>query len=299
MATGVREAGLDQFYTIPAIAERCIQHVGNRYRWSNWGLVVEPSAGNGSFLTRIPTEKRIGMDLSPQHPDIIQQDFFEYTPPRMDEPILVIGNPPFGKVSSLAIRFFQHAAAWADVIAFIVPRTFRRISVHNKLPRSLHLVWDEDIPLEPCSFEPPMAAKCCFQIWERKIHARPFITLPTTHPDWEFMKLGPCLSADGPKDAHGQPTPPIGADFAIRAYGGACGEIVETGLENLRPKSWHWISARIDRTILRGRFHSLNYTVSQDTARQNSIGKGELVRLYSDAFSHGALVGPVEKSTKK
>ena len=34
---------------------------------------------------------------------------------------------------------------------------------------------------------------------------------------------------------------------SIRAYGGACGEIVETGLENLRPKSWHWIAARIDR----------------------------------------------------
>jgi hypothetical protein len=292
MATGVREAGLDQFYTIPAIAKQCIQHVGNRYRWSNWGLVVEPSAGNGSFLTQIPTEKRIGMDLSPQHPDIIRQDFFEYVPPDMDAPILVIGNPPFGRICSLAIRFFQHAAQWADVIALIVPRTFRRISVHNKLPRSLHLVWDEDIPSEPCSFDPPMAAKCCFQIWERKIHARPFIKLPTTHPDWEFMGLGPA-------DERGQPTPPRRADFAIRAYGGACGEIVETGLEHLCPKSWHWISSRIDRTVLRDRFQSLNYTVSQDTARQNSIGKGELVRLYSDAFSHGALVGPVEKSTKE
>jgi hypothetical protein len=292
MATGVREAGLDQFYTIPAIAERCIQHVGNRYRWSNWGLVVEPSAGNGSFLTQIPTEKRIGMDLSPQHPDIIRQDFFEYTPPRMDAPILVIGNPPFGRICSLAIKFFQHAAQWADVIAFIVPRTFRRISVHNKLPRSLHLVWDEDIPSEPCSFEPPMAAKCCFQIWQNRLDARPFIKLPTTHPDWEFMRLGP-------KDAQGQPTPPIGADFAIRAYGGACGEIVETGLEHLCPKSWHWIASRIDRTVLLNRFQSLDYTVSQDTARQNSIGKGELVRLYSDAYPHGALMGPVEKSTKE
>lgn len=288
----VREAGLDQFYTIPTVAEICITRVGERYPWSNWGLVVEPSAGNGSFLTRIPTEKRIGMDISPQHPDIIRQDFFEYIPPRMDEPILVIGNPPFGRICSLAIRFFQHAAQWADVIAFIVPRTFRRISVHNKLPRSLHLVWDEDIPSEPCSFEPPMAAKCCFQIWQNRLDARPFIKLPTTHPDWEFMRLGP-------KDTQGQPTPPIGADFAIRAYGGACGEIVETGLEHLCPKSWHWIAARIDRTVLLNRFQSLDYTVSQDTARQNSIGKGELVRLYSDAYPHGALVGPVEKSTKE
>lgn len=288
----VREAGLDQFYTIPTIAKGCIQRVGDRYRWSTWELVIEPSAGNGSFLTQLPTEKRVGMDISPQHPDIIRQDFFEYTPPQMGEGILVIGNPPFGRTSSLAIKFFQHAAQWSNVIAFIVPRTFRRISVHNKLDRSFHLVWDEDIPSEPCSFDPPMAAKCCFQIWERKVHARPFIILPTTHPDWEFMRLGP-------KDTQGQPTPPMGADFAIRAYGGACGEIVETGLEHLCPKSWHWIAARIDRAVLCNRFQSLDYTVSQDTARQNSIGKGELVRLYSEAYSHGALVNPVEKSTKK
>jgi hypothetical protein len=292
MAAEVREAGLDQFYTIPTVAKACIQHIGDRYDWSNWGLVVEPSAGNGSFLTQIPTKKRVGMDLSPQHPDIIRQDFFEYSPPHMEGPILVIGNPPFGRNCSLAIKFFQHAVQWADVIAFIVPRTFRRISVHNKLPRSLHLVWDEDIPSEPCSFDPPMAAKCCFQIWKRRLDARPFIKLPTTHPDWEFMGFGP-------NDEQGQPTPPIGADFAIRAYGGACGEIVETGLENLYPKSWHWIFARMDRTVLRDRFQSLDYTVSQDTARQNSIGKGELVRLYSNAFSHGALADPVEKSTKE
>ena len=292
MAAEVREAGLDQFYTIPVIAERCIQHVGDRYRWLDWGLVVEPSAGNGSFLTQIPTKKRIGMDLSPQHPDIIRHDFFQYTPPQTDDPILVIGNPPFGRNCSLAIRFFQHASQWSNVIAFIVPRTFRRISIHNKLNRSFHLIWDEDIPSEPCSFDPPMAAKCCFQIWERRFHARPYIILPTIHPHWEFVGLGPA-------DETGQPTPPIGADFAIRAYGGACGEIVEMGLENLCPKSWHWIAARIDRTVLLNRFQSLNYTVSQDTARQNSIGKGELVRLYCEAYPHGALVDPVEKSTKK
>jgi predicted RNA methylase len=288
----VREAGLDQFYTIPAVAKACIQRVGDRYPWSNWELVIEPSAGNGSFLTQLPTKKRIGMDISPQHPEITQQDFFQYTPPQTDDPILVIGNPPFGRVSSLAIRFFQYASQWSTVIAFIVPRTFRRISIHNKLNRSFHLVWDEDIPLEPCAFHPPMAAKCCFQIWERRFHARPFIQLPTTHPDWEFVGYGPA-------DESGQPTPPRDADFAIRAYGGACGEIVETGLENLSPKSWHWIAARIDRAVLRARFQSLDYTVSQDTARQNSIGKGELVRLYSNAFSHGALVNPVDKSTKE
>ena len=61
-AEAVREAGLDKFYTIPAISEKCLDCIGSRYNWSDWGLVIEPSAGNGSFLTRIPVDNKIGID---------------------------------------------------------------------------------------------------------------------------------------------------------------------------------------------------------------------------------------------
>ena len=39
----------------------------------------------------------------------------------------------------------------------------------------------------------------------------------------------------------------------------------------------------IDKKTLMERFKTLDYTLSLDTARQNSIGRGELVRLYSKA----------------
>ena len=42
---------------------------------------IEPSAGNGSFFTIIPTINKIGIDISPEHKDIIKQDFFTYNPP--------------------------------------------------------------------------------------------------------------------------------------------------------------------------------------------------------------------------
>lgn len=276
-ARAVRSAGLDKFYTIPAISEKCIARIGILYEWNGWGLVVEPSAGNGSFLTRIPTQKRIGLDIAPEHEEIVRQDFLTYTPPNDCGKVLVVGNPPFGKVSSLAIRFFNHASGWADVIAFILPRTFRRVSVQNKLDPRFHLVYDEDIPCEPCSFAPPMLAKCSFQIWEKREEKRQAVVLVTVHPDWEFLGFGK-------KDGKGQPTPPVGADFAIRAYGGRCGDIVEDGLDRLRPKSWHWIKTKIAKDTLIERFRGLDYTLSQDTARQNSIGKGELVRLYSEKY---------------
>jgi hypothetical protein len=276
-AEAVREAGLDKFYTIPAISEKCLASIGTRYEWSEWGLVIEPSAGNGSFLTRIPTTKKIGIDISPEHKDIIKKDFLTYIPPSDIGKILVVGNPPFGRVSSLAIKFFNYASKWADVIAFIIPRTFRRVSVHNKLNVNFHLVFDEEIPMEPCSFSPPMMAKCCFQIWEKKETKRHIVELSTSHDDWDFLGFGP-------KDAKGQPTPPKGADFAMRAYGGKCGEIVDTGLETLRPKSWHWFKSKINKKTLIERFKTLDYTLSLDTARQNSMGRGELVRLYSEMY---------------
>lgn len=272
-----KTTSLDKFYTIPEISEKCLTKVGSFYKWSDWNLVIEPSAGNGSFLMKIPTDKKVGIDISPEHQDIVKQDFLTYSPPANTDKILVVGNPPFGRVCSLAIKFFNHSAKWCDVIAFIVPRTFRRTSIHNKLDVNFHLVFDEDIPMKPCSFSPPMMAKCCFQIWEKGETKRDTVKLCVYHDDWEFLGFGP-------KDANGQPTPPNGADFAIRAYGGKCGEIVNTLLETLRPKSWHWVKANINKNILIERFSLLDYTVSLDTARQNSIGRGDLVKLYSEAY---------------
>jgi hypothetical protein len=274
-AKSVREEGLDKFYTLPSYSKKCIDKINELYDIQQWDLIIEPSAGNGSFLHQIPSDNKIGMDISPEAPTIIKQDFFDYSPPSTKTNILVLGNPPFGRVSSLAIKFFNHSGKWANVIAFIIPRTFRKISVQNKLDEMFHLVYDEEIPNKPCCFSPPMMVKCCFQIWEKKQVKRPIINMPTTHADWEFLGFGPT-------DERGQPTPPLYADFAMRAYGGKIGEIKLEGLNELRPKSWHWIKSKINKTELIDRFNQLDYSNSLNTARQNSMGKGELVSLYLD-----------------
>ena len=279
-------SGLDKFYTLPSCSKKCIEKVYELYDNDNdndndnetdkpWDLVVEPSAGNGSFLNQLPDTNKVGIDIAPEGPGIVQQDFLTYTPPANTN-ILVIGNPPFGRVSSTAIKFFNHAAKWAKIVAFIVPRTFRKTSVQNRLDLSFHLVYDEELPTTPCCFSPPMMAKCCFQIWERRATLRTRVDLPTKHADWEFL-------AYGPKDEEGQPTPPQGVDLALRAYGGKIGEIqiVQSNLQQLRPKSWHWIKTKIDKTTLINRLRGLDYSHSLNTARQNSMGRGELVNLYT------------------
>lgn len=288
----LNESNLDKFYTLPDYSKKCIVIVNNMYGESeNWDLIIEPSAGNGSFLNQIITDNKIGIDIAPEHPDIIKKDFFDYSPfdKKFDKKfdknfkdnkkrILVIGNPPFGRVCSNAIKFFNHAAKWATVIAFIIPRTFRRVSVQNKLNEMFHLVYDEETPTKPCCFSPKMMVKCCFQIWERKTTPRLKVVLSTKHIDWDFLPFGP-------NDGNGQPTPPDGADFALRAYGGKIGDI-KIEMADLRPKSWHWIKSKIDKNILMDNFKKLDYSNSLNTARQNSMGRGELVQLYTLALSN-------------
>ena len=195
-------------------------------------------------------------------------DFFDYQ--FEDKKYIVIGNPPFGRVSSLAIKFFNRCAEHSDLIGFIIPRTFKRISVQNKLSLNMELAFSKD--LEVGCFEPNMAAKCCFQIWKRG--SREKILLKTTHEDFTFLnytKLEKKLIY--PKEA----------DFAIKNYGSNCGK-VKKEMDSLSPKSWHWIKSNIEVDTLIERLESLDYSISKDTVRQDSIGKGELVKLYSEHF---------------
>lgn len=277
--TDIRKEGLDKFYTNINIVNLCINYLENLYKWDYWDLVIEPSAGSGNFLNNIPFNNKIGIDIEPENTNIIKENYLNYNinTKYLDKKILVIGNPPFGRQSSLAIKFFNKSANFSTCIAFIIPRTFRKISIQNKLNLNFHLILDQELPLKPCCFTPQMNVKCCFQVWIKKDYKRKIIKLNISHPDWDFLKLGP-------KDKNNQPTPPNNADFAIKAYGGKCGKIKVENLQELRPKSWHWIKSNINKDLLIKKFNNINYSNSTNTARQNSIGKGELVSLYEQLY---------------
>jgi hypothetical protein len=270
---------LDQFYTKDEIAKKYYDIFSQKLHEyhiciDDYDYIMEPSAGKGAFFKLLPDDKKIAVDLEPKYEGIIKMDFLKYKPIN-DKKYIIIGNPPFGRVSSLAVKFFNKASAFADIIAFIVPKTFKRVSIQNKLSLEFKLIYNEDLSINPCCFEPEMSAKCCFQIWIKDVdNKRKKIILPSEHKDFKFLKLGP-------KDKQNQPTPPKDADFVIKAYGSNCGEIVSKNLQNLRPKSWHWIKSNINIKTLQKRFKSLDYSISKDTARQDSIGQKEIIYLYS------------------
>ena len=111
----------DQFYTNENVAKSCIQRIISLMPFTNDYLWVEPSAGNGSFLHNVPsTFETIGLDLDPNANDIQKQDYLKWVSP-VDKDIIVFGNPPFGRQSSLAKAFIAKSCRFAKIIAFILP----------------------------------------------------------------------------------------------------------------------------------------------------------------------------------
>ena len=134
----------DQYYTKENIAQMCIDSLPFHLDWFDY--IIEPSAGRGDFYRLLPTANLVGIDIDPKISSIIKSDFFDLDF-KTKGSVLTIGNPPFGKNASLAYTFFQHAAQYSDCIAFILPRTFRKPSMINRLNRRFHLVYDELLPL--------------------------------------------------------------------------------------------------------------------------------------------------------
>lgn len=262
----------DQFYTKDNIAKECFDSLCDIVDISTFDVFFEPSAGKGAFFKLFDMNKRVGIDIEPKFEGIQELNLFDFTP-NTNKKYITIGNPPFGKGASLAIKFFNTCSQFSEIIAFIIPRTFKRVSVQNQLNLSFELIYNKDLPLKPCCFEPTLNAKCCFQVWRKTESLRKKIIIEHSTDDFQFLKLGP-------KDLNNQPTPPDNADFVVKAYGSNCGEIVDTNLSSLRPKSWHWIKSNIEIELLKSRIKKIDFSISHDTVRQCSIGQKEFVMLY-------------------
>jgi hypothetical protein len=254
-----KKSQLDKFYTKPEIAQECIDSITGEF-----DLWLEPSAGAGVFLHRLP-KPRIGLDIEPDDEEILTQDFFQWKPPS-DKRIAVIGNPPFGTNSKLAIQFFNHAAEWATLIAFIVPRTFRKVSVQNRLSLKWSLTQEKILPVKAFHLLDDNGdvhehkVPCVWQIWER--HPREKINLPVNHPDWEWVNREE-------------------ANYAIRRVGGLAGKVIKD-FESYATPSHYFITCSPEVLEKLDSLYEKFQEVAKDTAGNPSLGKGEMVRIYNE-----------------
>lgn len=270
---------LDQFFTKEEVAAECVKELNSIYNINQFDLIIEPSAGTGSFTKSLfTTTEKISIEIDQKlceiNPNYLHQSFFDYNPEINNRKILVIGNPPFGTQNKLSVDFFNHAANFADVIAFIIPRTWNKQSIHNRLNKKFILVKTIDLNKDCFYGNKKTNVKCCFQIWKKSLLDRVKEKKCISHKDWDFL---PYIKSKN------NLSPPSNADFIILAYGCNSGQI-SMDLFKWRPKSVHFIKSKIGKKKLIKRFSDLNFSCANNSARQSSLCKGDLVRLYIEKY---------------
>lgn len=203
---GLKRNVIDKYYTKHNIVELCINNIKKNININNNDLIIEPSAGNGSFIKEIKSlsSNYLFLDLKPEHQDIIKQDFLEFNINKITNKynkIHVIGNPPFGRQSSLAIKFIKKSCSFCDSISFILPKSFKKESLKKKIPLNFHLLNEFDLPnnsflVNNIEYDVP----CIFQIWNKKIYNRKkhknikpsgfLFVKKNENPDISFRRIG-------------------------------------------------------------------------------------------------------------
>ena len=247
----------DQYYTVEEVAAYLYGLVPRHVDLTGH-LLIEPSAGTGSFFRLMPPGSR-AWDVDPKYPGIATADFLTVTVGG-NQPIACIGNPPFGKNASMAVRFFNHAAREASVIAFIVPRSFRKAAIENRLDRSFHLLHEEPVPANAFLFRgKPYSVPAVFQIRVRRAEPRLQRRRDRTHPDFTFLKTAE------------------GADFAIRRVGAKAGKVHHTMTAS--PNSNYFIKG--NKLGVEAIMRQLDFaSVVGNVAGNPSLAKSEIVAFY-------------------
>jgi len=205
---GLERNTIDKFYTKEEVVDLCMDRLKQHLTINREDMILEPSAGNGAFLKAIQLlpASFLFYDIEPEHPAILHKDYLKdeidfkelvSLYPR----IHVIGNPPFGRQSSLAIQFIKKSCTFCHSVSFILPKSFKKTSRHRCFPPDFHLLFEMDLPDH--SFlvnEKEHDVPCVFQLWEKKTVPRdPVIQLEPRHfrfvkkdeqPDLSFRRVG-------------------------------------------------------------------------------------------------------------
>jgi predicted RNA methylase len=168
-----RVTGKEQYYTPKPLALELVTQIEKVLGSLAGKTILEPAGGTGAFIEAVQAKgvaNVISFDIEPLHELVSVGDFLEQD--INESNLITISNPPFGRNNSLSIPFFNHAAKVSDAICFIVPRSWRKWSVTNRLDLGFELALDLDIDIDyvdaagtPLSSKNHLAT--CFQIWKK------------------------------------------------------------------------------------------------------------------------------------
>ena len=206
-----RVTGKEQYYTPRELASELVSKVKRFVPDFSSRTVLEPAGGTGAFVEAAKSagaKRVLSIDIEPKHSAVNKGDYLVSELKLKDA--VTISNPPFGRNNSLSIPFFNRAADSSEFIAFIVPRSWRKWSVINRLDRRFHLVHDEDLAIDYVDDTHALISqrnnlKTCFQIWQRKAVLRDLVKIE----DRGYV------SKVKPEDA----------DVALTVFGFSCGTV--------------------------------------------------------------------------
>ena len=280
---------LDKFYTHPDIAKRFVEIIDQYCPLDKFDLVLEPSAGCGNILKYLPAGA-VGLDLEPEADNIIRQDFFNYVSPY--HPLLnniriaCVGNPPFGSgyMNPLAKAFFNHAATFSEVIAFIVPAKWQTSwKVQFQLDKSFGLYYTELLPKNSFVFNgDSYDVPCCMQIWSKvqlgnhnnlRITERP----PTKHNDFEMFLT--CDNVPKLPTIREQIKNQEYWDFALKYWG----QIRVCEFSDVPPETTTHYLFKSKKTYVRSIFEQIDWgKYVSNMGAPNVGGKSLVVKAYED-----------------
>ncbi len=265
-----RITGKEQFYTPTDLALRLATAVSDRVGGFVDKIVIEPAGGTGSFLQAakaLNANKLISFDIEPKAEGVLLADFLLETKglEKVSDAI-TISNPPFGRNNSLSIPFFNKAAQHSQYIAFVVPRSWRKWSVINRLNRNFHLIHDEDLSIDYVDELGEMVwqkarLNTCFQIWERRHELRPVTK----------VKDQGLITKVKPEEA----------DVALTVFGYGCGK-VRTSFDRV-PNSTVMFLKLHDKRVLKA-LQSVDFSkFYKNTAYTEALSLQEIRYLINEA----------------
>lgn len=274
-----RVTGSEQYYTPADLADQLVGQMWSILLDSSpaQDLVnrtfIEPAGGTGAFVTALQTrgaQRVLSVDIDPRHPAVMRADFLGWRPKEIHDAITV-SNPPFGRNNKLSVRFFNHAAEFSEVIGFVVPRSWRKWSVINRLDARFELVSDTDLEIRYVDASGEAITvhnhlRTAFQVWRRGEAERPKFVVQDN--GWV------------------RKTTPSEATHAVTTFGYGCGR-VSTDFGST-PKSTD-IYLRIEDPAVAAALPLLDYQrFSRHTAYTRAISLQEINYLLNEFLTGDA-----------
>lgn len=273
--TGLKRDTIDKYYTKSGVAKQCCDILKKHVNINpEIDVIIEPSAGNGSFIPFLSSlcNTLLFYDIEPDSSLIVKQDYLILDYNELEKPDLltkyhVIGNPPFGRQSSLAIKFIKKSTEFCQTISFILPKSFKKDSMQKHFPDNFHIIYQCEI--EKNSFligDKQQDVPCIFQIWEKRIDERQ-----------SASKLIPSIFDFVKKEEQ--------SDISFRRVGVNAGKIDTENLHEKSSQSHYFIKFHesIDKNIVITKMKQIQYETN-NTVGPKSISKQELIQEVNKLF---------------